>query len=124
MEKSKAALSKVLPAAAIVAITQGAKGAGNCLHRGDTPAAISRVEGKNEKEEVELIFRKTEECSMSLEIRSLRWGEGVGWYVQKTIVLGPTQVRALARVLRQVSAVEAERTGKGKVIPFPGTKRP
>jgi hypothetical protein len=80
---------------------------------------LGQLEGETEKEKVELILRHTAEGSAVLEVRSLRWGQGIGWYAQKTIVLAPSQVSRLALLLRRFSAGSRIKTGKGKVIPFP-----
>ena len=37
-----------------------------------------------------------------LELRLLGWGEGIGWYVQKSIQLDPLQIRALRGILGRV----------------------
>lgn len=34
-----------------------------------------------------------------IELRLLGWGEGIGWYVQKSIQLDPLQIRALRGML-------------------------
>ena len=34
-----------------------------------------------------------------IELRLLGWGEGIGWYVQKSIQLDPLQIRALRGIL-------------------------
>ncbi|TAN40302.1 MAG: hypothetical protein EPN22_17435, partial [Nitrospirae bacterium] len=37
-----------------------------------------------------------------LVLRLLGWGEGIGWYVQKSIQLDPVQIRALRGILGRV----------------------
>jgi hypothetical protein len=80
---------------------------------------LARLEGENVEEKIEIIAQ--EESSPLLEIRSLRWGRGIGWYVQKTITLDPVQVKVLTHVLRRSAVVSAKKTGKGNVIPFPAS---
>jgi hypothetical protein len=82
-------------------------------------SVLGQLEGENQKEKVELILRQTAEGQAGLEVRSLRWGQGVGWYVQKTIILDPTQVQRLDRLLRRASIVSRKGGKSGKVIPFP-----
>ena len=79
------------------------------------------MEGENEEEKIEVIA--TEEGGPFLEIRSLRWGRGVGWYVQKTITLDAVQAQMLMHTLRRSVALGAKKTGKGNVIPFPAIVR-
>jgi hypothetical protein len=78
---------------------------------------LARLEGENVEEKIEIIA--LEEASPRLEIRSLRWGRGIGWYVQKTIMLDPTQVKMLTHVLRRSAVMSATKNSKGNVIPFP-----
>ncbi|MBI4490481.1 MAG: hypothetical protein HY694_15465 [Deltaproteobacteria bacterium] len=80
---------------------------------------LGELEGENTGERVELILHRSGEGSTRLEIRSLCWGQGIGWYVQKTIILDLIQVKMLARVLRQPSVMGPRNREKSKVIPFP-----
>jgi hypothetical protein len=80
---------------------------------------LGQLEGENEKEKVELILHQTREGSASLEVRSLRWGHGVGWYAQKTITLAPAQVQRLDHLLRRFSIISRKGGNGGNVIPFP-----
>jgi len=83
---------------------------------------LAQLDGENAKEKIELVLRHTEEGSTALEVRSLRWGQGIGWYTQKTIVLDPSQKRRLASLLRRAALRGQSRTGGGKILTFP-TKR-
>jgi hypothetical protein len=80
---------------------------------------LGQLEGENEQEKVELVLHHTAEGPASLEVRSLRWGPGIGWYVQKTISLDSAQVHRLEHLLRRSSIVSRKRERSGKVIPFP-----
>jgi hypothetical protein len=80
---------------------------------------LGQLEGENEQEKVELVLHHTAEGYASLEVRSLRWGPGIGWYVQKTINLDPAQVHRLDHLLRRSSVVRQKGGNCGKVIPFP-----
>lgn len=80
---------------------------------------LGQLEGENEKDKVDLILHRTGERSGSVEVRSLRWGPGVGWYVQKTITLPPSQMSRLALLLRRFSRASDSRSSKPKIIPFP-----
>lgn len=85
------------------------------------PKVLARLEGENEEEKIEVIA--TQEGGPFLEIRSLRWGRGVGWYVQKTITLNAVQAKMLMHALRRSVALGAKKSGKGNVIPFPASTR-
>ena len=74
-------------------------------------------EGGNSKEKIEVIAKR--ENPQILEIRSLRWGNGVGWYVQKTITVDAAQAKVLMRALRGAVVMSARKASKGNVIPFP-----
>lgn len=80
---------------------------------------LARLEGENTEEKIEVIAR--EASPPLLDIRSLRWGRGIGWYVQKTITLDPTQVKMLTHVLRRSAVMSAAKSTKGNVIPFPAS---
>jgi hypothetical protein len=82
---------------------------------------LARLEGENVEEKIEVIARR--ESPPILEIRSLRWGRGIGWYVQKTIPLDATQAKMLMRALRGSVVMSAKKIGKGNVIPFPSVPR-
>jgi hypothetical protein len=77
---------------------------------------LAQLEGTDAKERIEVVVRQTGGLR-TLQIRSLRWGKGVGWYVQKTIEVSHAQAGELAQLLRRHSL---PKTGsRGKVIPFP-----
>ena len=86
------------------------------------PKVLAQLDGENAKEKIELVLRHMEEGSTALEVRSLSWGQGIGWYTQKTIVLDPGQVRRLASLLRRTALTSQTRTGGRKILTFP-TKR-
>jgi len=84
---------------------------------------LGQLEGENEEEKVELILHRTSEGSASLEVRSLHLGQGVGWYVQKTITLAPSQVSRLALLLRRFSRDSTTMNNPAKILPFPEKSR-
>jgi len=86
------------------------------------PKFLAQLDGESTKEKIELVLRHTGERGPALEVRSLRWGQGVGWYTQKTIVLDPGQVMRLASLLRRAALTGQTRTGGRKILTFP-TKR-
>jgi len=75
--------------------------------------------------EVVLLHDSAGTCS--IELRSLLWSAGLGWYCQHTLRLERTAARTLLRTLGHVQARlgpgEAPRQGRS-IIPFPGARRP
>ena len=86
------------------------------------PKFLAQLDGESTKEKIELVLRHTGERGPGLEVRSLRWGQGIGWYTQKTIVLDPGQVRRLASLLRRTALTRHTRTGGRKILTFPTKK--
>jgi len=85
----------------------------------EQPKVLAQLDGENAMEKIELVLRETEEGSTALEVRSQRWGQGVGWYTQKTIVLDPIQVRRLGSLLRRAALTgQTPRRGR-KILSFP-----
>jgi hypothetical protein len=80
---------------------------------------LGQLEGEDEREKVDLILHPAGESPGTLEVRSLRWGPGVGWYVQKTISLDPGQVSRLAETLRTLPRRRESGRHGDKIIPFP-----
>ncbi|MEX0803693.1 MAG: hypothetical protein WD688_10310 [Candidatus Binatia bacterium] len=77
---------------------------------------LGQLEGENTEEKIELILHRSE-AESNLQVRALRWAEGIGWFVQKTITLDSTQVKNLARLLRQAPVGNRrENKGKGDVV--------
>ncbi|MBI4522940.1 MAG: hypothetical protein HY695_03900 [Deltaproteobacteria bacterium] len=83
-----------------------------------TTKGQQKLERENPEDRIEVIVCTTNEGSAILELRSLRWGPGIGWYVHKTIRLDPAQARTLAQALYRHSRTKP--SGPAKVIPFPG----
>lgn len=85
----------------------------------DKRTARSHLEHEAGNERIDAVLRGVEGGAPVVEIRSLRWGRGVGWYVQKTIRLRPQQAARLARTLRRLALAEKRHAARGKVVPFP-----
>lgn len=79
---------------------------------------LGHLEGENLTEKIEVIARQTAQNAPILEVRSLRWGPGVGWYTQKTLALTPGQASQLAHLLRRFSSARPVRSNRAKIIPF------
>jgi hypothetical protein len=70
---------------------------------GDLPGASS-------ENKVEVWSRTAQDGSASLELIEYSWGSGLGWYIQKRIVLDAGQVDALRALLgEEVAAAVAPR---------------
>ena len=79
---------------------------------------LGHLESDSATEKIEVIGRQTAEDAPTIEIRSLRWGSGVGWYTQKTLALTPGQATQLAHLLRRYSSAHSVRSNRAKVIPL------
>ncbi len=85
---------------------------------------IGILEGKDTSEKVEVLLARDEESSDQLQFRLLSWGEGIGWYPQKTITLDCQEIGALRTILNRANAITKANQrhkpcSKGKVVPFP-----
>ena len=82
------------------------------------PGVSGHFEGETRKEKIEVITRNAGRDLPIVEVRSLRWGSGIGWYSQKTLTLTPGQARRLAQLLWRSSSPRLPRSKRGKVVPF------
>lgn len=89
---------------------------------------VQSIKGERDDQIIEVVVVE-EDKNIRYEIRLLSFGEGIGWYVQKTLPLDPTQARALAETLsrktnhfRKEPIREEKIRGEGKVINFPKSK--
>ncbi len=62
--------------------------------------SLGVVDGRDDAEKLEIIRRREPSGAVQLELRLLAWGEGVGWYAQRTIPL-PADARPLLALLRR-----------------------
>ena len=84
------------------------------------------IDGRHEGEKLELVCRDREPGTVEVELRLLAWGEGIGWYVQRTLPL-PPELAGLRVLLRR-----AERLARGRgagseagarILPFPRVRK-
>lgn len=85
---------------------------------------IGVLEGRDGAEKVEVLLNRGQGRKGALSLRLLSWGEGIGWYPQKTIRLDSRQLRALQTLLKKVDLLpqprkRGEGKRRGKVLPFP-----
>lgn len=87
-------------------------------------SVIGILEGRNESEKVEVHLTHAGSSEERLDLRLLSWGEGIGWYPQKTIALNCGEIEALQTVLKRAKALirtnnrQKSNTG-GELVPFP-----
>lgn len=66
---------------------------------------------------------------LEVELRTMIWGDGLGWYRQSTLTLDQTSARKLLSVLSSVrrrlepSTARIGNQDETKVIPFPDSRR-
>lgn len=82
---------------------------------------VGILKGREGTERVEILLSQGEG---KFSLCFLSWGEGIGWYPQKTIRLDYGQLRTLRIVLKRAerlleSKKRAKRQTRGKVLPFP-----
>ncbi|NKE73529.1 hypothetical protein [Candidatus Manganitrophus noduliformans] len=85
---------------------------------------VGILKGREGTERVEILLSRGEENEGKFYLRFLSWGEGIGWYPQKTIRLDSRQLHTLRIVLKRAEKLlEPKRIAKkqtrGKVLPFP-----
>lgn len=85
-------------------------------------ACLGVVEGRRGAEKIELLCRRDPSGTVEVELRLLAWGEGIGWYTQKTLPLAPDQLGALRALLRRAERQARPRGGgppAAQIVPFP-----
>ncbi|GEM_PF-1845066 len=88
---------------------------------------IGVLDGRTSDEKLEVVQRDLGEGRLEVELRIVRWGEGVGWYVQRTlpIVSDITLLCALLRRAKRINQRLSSRAGTGadaKVTVLPRRK--
>ena len=83
---------------------------------------IGVIPGRQQEEKLELLARLTPTGAVEIEFRLLAWGEGVGWYPQRTLPL-PADFVLVRALLRRAERLSRRQTLHGKggasVLPFP-----
>lgn len=77
--------------------------------------------GRAPAEKLELICRESASGTVEIELRLLAWGEGVGWYPQRTLPL-PGNLAQLRTLLRRAEAVSRRGAARGtgaRLLHFP-----
>lgn len=87
------------------------------------------IDGRHEGEKLELIYRENESGAGEVQLRLLAWGEGIGWYCQRTLPL-PRDLACLRVLLRRAERFTRGRSARteagARILPLPrvGTWRP
>jgi hypothetical protein len=79
------------------------------------------VSGKTEDELIEVVLDCEEGGSGCLQLRSRRWGSGIGWYTQKSLEIDPSQADRLIQILQRAgrrSEAPSETALRHNVVPF------
>ena len=85
---------------------------------------IGILEGRNETEKVEVHLTREGSTEEKLDLRLLSWGEGIGWYPQKTLALDCREIDALQTILNRAKALIKTKNrqkprARGELVPFP-----
>lgn len=66
---------------------------------------LAVLEGRDETEKLEILLDRKQEKSGQIYLRILSWGEGIGWYPQKTVEINGRQIAALQSHLQYADAL-------------------
>ena len=88
---------------------------------------IATIPQEREGVMLEVVLMHSREGGTEVELRSLAWGNGLGWYRQSTLTLDNTAAQkllcALGSVRRCLAPAQPVQSGHGcdtKVLAFPG----
>jgi hypothetical protein len=83
---------------------------------------VGAIHGRTPQEQLEVVLQQEGEGRWGLILIAQSWGEGLGWYPQKTIALDASQIEPLQRMLAIVQGVtrraQSRRTHDGERPPF------
>ncbi len=86
-------------------------------------ALLGSIHGEDNDQIIEVIVKESED---RFEIRLLSYGEGLGWYVQKTLPIDSIQANELVKILSKTHDTKEKKLIRhddistyGKVIRFP-----
>jgi hypothetical protein len=66
---------------------------------------VGAIHGRTRQEQLEVVLQQDGEGRWGLTLIAQSWGEGIGWYPQKTIALDASQIEPLQRLLAIVQGV-------------------
>jgi hypothetical protein len=83
---------------------------------------VGAIHGRTPQEQLEVVLQQDGEGRWGLTLIAQGWGEGIGWYPQKTIALDASQIEPLQRILAIVQGVtrraQSRRARDGERPPF------
>jgi hypothetical protein len=83
---------------------------------------VGAIHGRTPQEQLEVVLQQDGEGRWGLTLIAQGWGEGIGWYPQKTIALDASQIEPLQRMLAIVQGVtrraRSRRDRDGERPPF------
>jgi hypothetical protein len=83
---------------------------------------VGAIHGRTPQEQLEVVLQQDGEGRWGLMLIAQGWGEGIGWYPQKTIALDASQIEPLQRMLAIVQGVtrraQSRRDRKSERPPF------
>jgi hypothetical protein len=84
---------------------------------------VGAVHGRTPQEQLEVVLQQDGEGRWGLTLIAQSWGEGIGWYPQKTIALDASQIEPLQRMLAIAQGVtrrgQSRRDRHRESSPFP-----
>jgi hypothetical protein len=84
--------------------------------------SVGTVHGRTPQEQLEVVLQQDGEGRWGLTLTAQNWGEGIGWYPQKTIALDASQIEPLQRILAIAQGItrqaQAHRARDGERPPF------
>jgi hypothetical protein len=66
---------------------------------------VGAIHGRTPQEQLEVVIQQDGDGRWGLALIAQGWGEGIGWYPQKTIALDASQIEPLQRMLAIVQGV-------------------
>jgi hypothetical protein len=66
---------------------------------------VGAIHGRTPQEQLEVVLQQDGDGRWGLTLIAQSWGQGIGWYPQKTIALDASQIEPLRRMLAIVQGV-------------------
>lgn len=84
---------------------------------------IGAIQGRTPQEQLEVVLQQNGDGRWGLTLVAQSWGDGIGWYPQKTITLDASQIEPLQRMLAVVQGVTRRTQSRwdrdSEIPPFP-----
>ena len=83
--------------------------------------SLGILDGRRQAEKIELVCQETD-SGPEVQLRLLAWGEGIGWYSQRTLPL-PSDLAGLRALLRRAEHLPRRQSPRAdalaNILPFP-----